>query len=69
MAADTGQAVERISRDINRDYWMSAHEARDYGVIDMIVGQTEATVAADRAEAAVTEAAAEPATSGADGKR
>ena len=34
MAADTGQSVERVARDINRDYWMSAAEARDYGVID-----------------------------------
>jgi ATP-dependent Clp protease, protease subunit len=55
MAADTGQSVERIGLDINRDYWMSAQEARDYGVVDMIVGQTAATVAADRAEAAVQE--------------
>jgi ATP-dependent Clp protease, protease subunit len=55
MAADTGQSVERIMHDINRDYWMSAAEARDYGVVDSIVGQTEATAAADRAEAAVTE--------------
>ena len=38
---------------------MSAHEARDYGVVDMIVGQTAATEAADRAEAAVQEATAE----------
>lgn len=56
MAADTGQNIDRISHDINRDYWMSAQEARDYGVIDMIVGATEATVAADRAEKAVNEA-------------
>src|ERR1700730_12599947 len=55
MAADTGQSVERIALDINRDYWMSAQEARDYGVVDMIVGQTAATAAADRAEAAVQE--------------
>src|SRR6185295_13596585 len=61
MAADTGQDLERISRDINRDYWMSAPEAQDYGVIDMIHGRTEATQAADRAEAAVNEAAAQPA--------
>src|SRR5438067_8502964 len=52
MAADTGQSVDRIKADINRDYWMSASEARDYGVVDTIVGQTEATVAAARAEAA-----------------
>jgi len=47
MAADTGQSVERVGRDINRDYWMSASEAKDYGVIDMIHGQTAATAAAD----------------------
>src|SRR5437773_8066340 len=51
MAADTGQEIDRISRDINRDYWMSAKEARDYGVIDMIHGETEASQAADLAEA------------------
>src|SRR6267143_624039 len=45
MAADMGQELERISRDINRDYWMSAQEARDYGVIDMIHGETEASLA------------------------
>src|SRR5690348_8469183 len=62
MAADTGQDVERIKADINRDYWMSATEALHYGVIDTIVGQTEATAAADRAEALVNEAAEEGAT-------
>jgi hypothetical protein len=68
MAADTGQDIERISRDINRDYWMSAPEARDYGVIDLIHGQTEASQAADRAEAAVTEVGSELPAAGADGK-
>jgi ATP-dependent Clp protease protease subunit len=53
LAADTGQSVERIRNDINRDYWMSATEARDYGVVDSVVGQTDKTLAADRAEAAV----------------
>jgi ATP-dependent Clp protease, protease subunit len=53
MAADTGQSVERLGHDINRDYWMSAAEAKDYGIVDLIVGQTDATVAADKAEAAV----------------
>src|SRR3979411_597443 len=57
MAADTGQEIDRISRDINRDYWMSAKEARDYGVIDTIHGETETSQAADLAEAAVEQAA------------
>jgi hypothetical protein len=56
MAADTGQSVERIGHDINRDYWMSAPEALDYGVVDRIEGQTDATIAADRAEEAVKSA-------------
>jgi ATP-dependent Clp protease protease subunit len=53
LSADTGQSVERISSDINRDYWMSAIEAREYGLIDSIVGTSEATLAADRAEIAL----------------
>ena len=70
MASDCGQDIDRISRDINRDYWMSAQEARDYGVIDIIHGQTDASQAADRAEAAVDQAAEESAaTSASDGKR
>src|SRR5206468_2492056 len=52
LASDTGQSVERIERDINRDYWMSAIEAKEYGLIDSIVGATEASLPADVAEAA-----------------
>jgi ATP-dependent Clp protease protease subunit len=37
MAADTGQTVERVGHDINRDYWMSAAEAVEYGVVDLVV--------------------------------
>ena len=49
---------------------MSANEAREYGVIDMIVGQTEATAAADRAEALVNEAPTENVTpSSSNGKK
>src|SRR5437588_8793419 len=35
LSADTGQTSERIARDINRDYWMSAVEAQEYGVVDI----------------------------------
>jgi ATP-dependent Clp protease protease subunit len=55
LAADTGQTAERIAHDINRDYWMSAVEAQQYGIVDTIVGQTDKTLAADRAEAALAE--------------
>ncbi len=36
MADMTGQSVERVARDIERDYFMSAKEALEYGIIDEI---------------------------------
>jgi ATP-dependent Clp protease protease subunit len=37
MARHTGQPVERIERDFDRDYYMSADEAKAYGLIDHVV--------------------------------
>jgi ATP-dependent Clp protease, protease subunit len=38
MYADhTGQPVEKIARDVERDYFMSAEQAKEYGLIDQIV--------------------------------
>jgi ATP-dependent Clp protease protease subunit len=37
MARHTGKTVEQIERDLDRDRWMSADEAKDYGLIDMVV--------------------------------
>ena len=34
---ETGQPVARIQKDIERDYWMSAQEALEYGLISRIV--------------------------------
>jgi ATP-dependent Clp protease protease subunit len=36
-AERTGQPVERIAADMERDTWMSASEARDYGLIDQVL--------------------------------
>ncbi|MFA7466897.1 MAG: ATP-dependent Clp endopeptidase proteolytic subunit ClpP [Desulfotomaculaceae bacterium] len=36
MAKHTGQAVEKIARDTERDYFMSANEAMEYGIIDKV---------------------------------
>jgi hypothetical protein len=47
-------AVSDTLRDINRDYWMNTQEALAYGIIDTVVGETEKTIAADRAERAVS---------------
>ena len=38
MLADrTGQTIERIEKDTDRDYFMSAHEAKEYGLIDSVI--------------------------------
>ncbi len=33
----TGQSYEQIVKDTHRDYWMSAQEAKDYGVVSRII--------------------------------
>ena len=37
MAKNTGQKVAKVEKDADRDYWMSAEEAKDYGLIDEII--------------------------------
>ncbi len=37
MAANTGQKVERIEKDSDRDNWMTAEEAVKYGLVDQII--------------------------------
>ncbi|WP_226675183.1 ATP-dependent Clp endopeptidase proteolytic subunit ClpP [Mesobacillus jeotgali] len=37
----TGQPVEKIEKDTDRDYFMSAQEALEYGIIDKIITRTE----------------------------
>ena len=36
-AKATGQTQEKIAKDIDRDYWLSAEEAKDYGLVSKIV--------------------------------
>ena len=37
LAANTGKPLEVIERDTERDYYMSAEEAREYGLIDQVL--------------------------------
>ena len=39
LAKTTGQSLEKIEKDVERDYFMSAEEAKKYGVIDEIFNQ------------------------------
>lgn len=37
LAKNTGQRLSKIEKDVDRDFWMSASEAKDYGIIDEII--------------------------------
>jgi ATP-dependent Clp protease protease subunit len=37
MAKNTGQKLAKVKADMERDFWMSAKEAKEYGVVDHIV--------------------------------
>ncbi len=39
LAEHTGQEIAKIERDGDRDYWMSAVEAKEYGLIDEVVAK------------------------------
>lgn len=39
ISEHSGQTIERIAADADRDYWMSAQEAKDYGMIDGIMSR------------------------------
>ena len=37
IAQHTGQPLEAVSKDMERDYFMTAEEAKDYGIIDNVI--------------------------------
>jgi ATP-dependent Clp protease protease subunit len=37
LADNCGKTVEQIMKDFDRDYWMNAKEAVDYGIVDTIL--------------------------------
>ena len=39
LAERTGQPLERIERDTERDYYMTAQECQDYGLIDQVISK------------------------------
>ncbi|OIQ99169.1 ATP-dependent Clp protease proteolytic subunit [mine drainage metagenome] len=41
MAKHTGQPIERIERDTDRDNFLSAAEAADYGIVDKVLSERE----------------------------
>ena len=41
LAKETGKPIEVIERDTDRDNWLSAQEAKEYGLIDMVITNRE----------------------------
>jgi ATP-dependent Clp protease protease subunit len=41
LADATGQPVERVARDVDRDYIMGADQAVEYGMIDRVISSRE----------------------------
>jgi len=37
LAEHSGQPIERVSKDLERDYFMTPDEAREYGIIDRVI--------------------------------
>ncbi len=41
LAERTGQSIDKVHKDSDRDYWMKAEEARDYGMVDEVLTKTK----------------------------
>ncbi len=68
LALHTGQPMERIQHDVDRDFFMPAQMAMEYGLVDQLIGKSEPTGSSGTPAAAVSAeppaeagAAAEPA--------
>jgi ATP-dependent Clp protease, protease subunit len=43
LSEKTGQPLEKIERDTERDYYMTAEEAKEYGLVDQVLEKSEQT--------------------------
>ena len=63
LAHHTGRPVEQVEQDIDRDYYMTAYEAREYGLVDDVIAPRRGVSAEliEMAEATSAEVAREAA--------
>ncbi len=40
IAKHTGQKLDKVEKDTDRDFWMSAEEAKKYGIVDAVITKT-----------------------------
>jgi ATP-dependent Clp protease protease subunit len=53
IARHTGKTIQQIEKDSDRDYYLSAHEAKNYGIVDHVVENAAETSAITPAGSAV----------------
>lgn len=41
MAKNTGQSLKKIREDMERDFWMSSEEAKQYGIVDHVITKSK----------------------------
>ena len=41
LARHTGQAVAKIEKDLDRNFWMTAEDAKNYGIVDTVIKTKE----------------------------
>ena len=39
LSKDSGQSIDRIAKDADRDYFMNAVQAKDYGLVDEVIAK------------------------------
>lgn len=55
LAKHSGQPVDRVSKDSDRDYYMSAVEAKEYGLIDDVVAHKKSIVGPGKSDGSGTQ--------------
>jgi ATP-dependent Clp protease protease subunit len=48
LSSHTGQTYEKVAQDTERDFWMTAEEALDYGIVDSMLTRRELSAVASR---------------------
>jgi ATP-dependent Clp protease protease subunit len=41
IAEQTGQPLEKVEKDTDRNFWMSAEQARDYGIVGRVINRSQ----------------------------
>jgi ATP-dependent Clp protease protease subunit len=41
LSGHTGKPLKQIEKDTDRDYFMSASESKNYGIVDAVIGKTK----------------------------